>query len=450
MGRPPPFPPRTAAGGARLRRAGPRRLRDVSSPARAFHFRGRRVGAVAAGGFPRDRHRHPARDRRGAAAGRRGVGGARRRALRKGDRRARGGAGARGDDGGHDLRRRLADQSHRDDAVRDEAGRARARSNSKRRSRGICRSSPARARRRSPCGNCSRTPPGCRRASRTSRRSDGLRGRHRAGVRGIRSATRRARSFRYSDINFILLGEIVRRVSGQPLDEYCRGGNLRARSAMKDTGFRPAAELRARIAPTDARRRERGVVHDPTARRMGGVAGHAGLFTTAADLARFARMLLGGGELDGVRVFKPETVELMTTRANARRRRRRGAASAGTSTRRLRRAARRVVSRSAATGTPAGPAPRCGSIRSRRRSSSSSRTAITRPKPATCSPLRRSLGTLAAESRARVQFPPRPRRARVRGPAARRAGGPSTRRRAPRCSRASTCWCATSSRRCAG
>jgi CubicO group peptidase (beta-lactamase class C family) len=57
----------------------------------------------------------------------------------------------------------------------------------------------------------------------------------------------------------------------------------------------------------------RGVVHDPTARRMDGVAGHAGLFTTAPDLARYARMMLAEGELDGVRIFKPETVRLMTT-----------------------------------------------------------------------------------------------------------------------------------------
>ena len=56
----------------------------------------------------------------------------------------------------------------------------------------------------------------------------------------------------------------------------------------------------------------RGVVHDPTARHMGGVAGHAGLFITAPDVARYARMLLNLGELDGVRIFKPETVKLMT------------------------------------------------------------------------------------------------------------------------------------------
>src|SRR5205823_1862216 len=71
----------------------------------------------------------------------------------------------------------------------------------------------------------------------------------------------------------------------------------------------------ARIAPTEKEGADflRGVVHDPTARRMGGVAGHAGLFSTAADLARFARMLLNLGELDGVRIFKRETVKLMTS-----------------------------------------------------------------------------------------------------------------------------------------
>jgi CubicO group peptidase (beta-lactamase class C family) len=57
----------------------------------------------------------------------------------------------------------------------------------------------------------------------------------------------------------------------------------------------------------------RGTVHDPTARQMGGVAGHAGLFSTASDLARYARMLVNLGELDGVRVFQPETVRLMTS-----------------------------------------------------------------------------------------------------------------------------------------
>jgi uncharacterized protein YbbC (DUF1343 family) len=95
--------------------------------------------------------------------------------------------------------------------------------------------------------------------------------------------------FRYSDINYILLGEIVRRVAREPLDVFATK-NIFEPLGMKDTTFRPAEN--ARIAPTE--NGLRGVVHDPTARRMGGVAGHAGLFTTAADLATFARAILAG------------------------------------------------------------------------------------------------------------------------------------------------------------
>jgi CubicO group peptidase (beta-lactamase class C family) len=77
----------------------------------------------------------------------------------------------------------------------------------------------------------------------------------------------------------------------------------------------PPEEKLGRIAPTEVvdGKPLRGVVHDPTARHMGGVAGHAGLFTTASDLARYARMLLNLGELDGVRIFRPDTVKLMTS-----------------------------------------------------------------------------------------------------------------------------------------
>jgi CubicO group peptidase (beta-lactamase class C family) len=117
----------------------------------------------------------------------------------------------------------------------------------------------------------------------------------------------------YSDINFQILGELVRRASGLPLDQYCDRfifGPL----GLKDTGFCPPADLRPRIAPTGLRRgaATAGTVHDPTACRMGGVAGNAGLFGTADDLARFARMMLGGGSLDGVRILAPETVAMMT------------------------------------------------------------------------------------------------------------------------------------------
>lgn len=119
---------------------------------------------------------------------------------------------------------------------------------------------------------------------------------------------------RYSDINLFLVGEIVERVSGRKLSEFA-AAELYAPLRMADTGFLPPNEKLARVAPTEVVEDQpfRGVVHDPTARYMGGVAGHAGLFTTAADLARFARMMLNGGELDGARVFQPGTIRLMTS-----------------------------------------------------------------------------------------------------------------------------------------
>ncbi len=120
--------------------------------------------------------------------------------------------------------------------------------------------------------------------------------------------------FRYSDINFILLGEIVRRVSGRPLNEYARS-EFYEPLKMSDTSFNPSTTSKARIAPTSWAGGEmlRGIVHDPTARRMGGVAGHAGLFATAADIARYARMLLRHGNLDDAQIFKSETVAMMTS-----------------------------------------------------------------------------------------------------------------------------------------
>jgi uncharacterized protein YbbC (DUF1343 family)/CubicO group peptidase (beta-lactamase class C family) len=132
--------------------------------------------------------------------------------------------------------------------------------------------------------------------------------------------------FVYSDINFFLLGDIVGRVSGERLDRYARA-HIFDPLGMKETSFLPPESWRPRIAPTEACRELawpcgtpgaaflRGVVHDPTARRMDGVAGHAGLFSTAADLSRFCRMLLGAGRLGAVRVLAPATVERMTTAA---------------------------------------------------------------------------------------------------------------------------------------
>ncbi len=118
--------------------------------------------------------------------------------------------------------------------------------------------------------------------------------------------------FFYSDIDFELLGEIVRRLSGKTLDEYAREAVFDP-LGMKETGFHPAASLRARIAPTeiDAATGQpfRGVVHDPTARYMGGVAGHAGVFSTASDLAKYAQMLVDAGGI----LFSPLTVKKFTS-----------------------------------------------------------------------------------------------------------------------------------------
>jgi uncharacterized protein YbbC (DUF1343 family)/CubicO group peptidase (beta-lactamase class C family) len=120
--------------------------------------------------------------------------------------------------------------------------------------------------------------------------------------------------FSYSDANFIVLGELVRRLAGLPLDQYCERFVF-APIGMGDTGFRPSEELRARIAPSDVQGGELrwGQVQDPTAFRMGGVAGHAGLFSTADDLAAFARMILNGGLANGVRVLSPDAVRQMAS-----------------------------------------------------------------------------------------------------------------------------------------
>lgn len=119
--------------------------------------------------------------------------------------------------------------------------------------------------------------------------------------------------FVYSDINFILLGEIVHRVGGQLVSDFARDHVFKP-LGMKDTTFTPHASLRSRIAPTEVEQGQvvRGVVHDPTARYMGGVAGHAGMFTTADDLSHFAQMMLNLGELNGVRLASPLTVQKFT------------------------------------------------------------------------------------------------------------------------------------------
>jgi serine-type D-Ala-D-Ala carboxypeptidase len=123
--------------------------------------------------------------------------------------------------------------------------------------------------------------------------------------------------FIYSDINYETLGELVRRVSGQSLDTYCREHIFKP-LGMSSTMFLPPARLRVRIAPTQYQNGTSGKmlwgeVHDPTAYAMGGVAGHAGVFSTVDDLAIFAQMLLNGGIYRGRRVLSALSVNKMTT-----------------------------------------------------------------------------------------------------------------------------------------
>ena len=135
--------------------------------------------------------------------------------------------------------------------------------------------------------------------------------------------------FVYSDINYIALGEVVHRASGLSLDEFSRR-NIFVPLGMRDTSFKPRPALKSRVAPTENRRGQmsylgdtdqnagaegerwlRGEVHDPTSYRMGGVAGHAGLFSTVDDLAIYCQMILNGGRYGKTRIMSPLTVSTM-------------------------------------------------------------------------------------------------------------------------------------------
>lgn len=119
--------------------------------------------------------------------------------------------------------------------------------------------------------------------------------------------------FIYSDINFEVLGELVQRVSGQSLNNYAKR-HILSPLHMDDTGFRISRKLRERTAPTDYQdgALRWGEVQDPTAYRMGGVAGDAGLFGTADDLAKFAAMILSGGRSGRARVLSAASLARMT------------------------------------------------------------------------------------------------------------------------------------------
>ena len=125
----------------------------------------------------------------------------------------------------------------------------------------------------------------------------------------------------YSDLGADLLGWVVEAASGQSLDQFLEQ-RVYTPLGMRETTFRPHWTLRDRIAPTELTPPRgyplRGEVHDENAFVLGGVAGHAGLFSTASDLAIFAQMMLNGGELNGVRVIADTTVALFTARTPSR------------------------------------------------------------------------------------------------------------------------------------
>ncbi|MBZ5536706.1 MAG: beta-lactamase family protein [Acidobacteriia bacterium] len=135
--------------------------------------------------------------------------------------------------------------------------------------------------------------------------------------------------FVYSDLNYIALGELVHKLSGSPLDMFALQ-HIFEPLGMRDTGFKPDASHRQRSAPTEKRAATeaylggkdasgpgdqiiQGEVHDPTAWRMGGVAGHAGLFSTADDLSIYCQMILNLGEFRGKRILSPLGVKTMTS-----------------------------------------------------------------------------------------------------------------------------------------
>ena len=124
--------------------------------------------------------------------------------------------------------------------------------------------------------------------------------------------------YEYSDLGADVLGFMVESVTGQRLDQFL-DARVFTPLGMKDTHFRPDASLRGQIAPTELTPPRgyplRGEVHDENAYALGGVAGHAGLFSTASDLSIFAQMLLNGGTFNGTRIVADSTVALFTKRA---------------------------------------------------------------------------------------------------------------------------------------
>lgn len=133
-------------------------------------------------------------------------------------------------------------------------------------------------------------------------------------IYGLSTSYQPGTDFRYSDVGFQVLGELVHRKSGLNVHDYSQR-HIFGPLQMKETTFNPAGDLRSRAVATEERegRWMVGEVHDPRAYAMGGIAGHAGLFSTAADLSNYARMMLKNGEFGGTRILQESTVRSMTT-----------------------------------------------------------------------------------------------------------------------------------------
>ncbi len=124
----------------------------------------------------------------------------------------------------------------------------------------------------------------------------------------------------YSDFGFIVLGKIIEKITGFPLDIYLKNEFFEP-LGMQNTFYNPSSDILQRVAPTEfdtvwRKKLVQGAVHDETAALLGGVSGHAGLFSTATDLAIFVQMILNGGSYGGVQYIKPETIKLFTERTN--------------------------------------------------------------------------------------------------------------------------------------
>ena len=142
-------------------------------------------------------------------------------------------------------------------------------------------------------------------------------------VYNLKPTTEPGAEFTYSDVGFIVLGQIVQAVSGKNVHEFS-GEAVFQPLGMTETGYLPAEALRARAAVTEQRegRWMQGEVHDPRAYALGGIAGHAGLFSTADDVAMYAVMMLNHGQLGDIQILQPDTFALMTTAVDVPRGRR--------------------------------------------------------------------------------------------------------------------------------